>query len=163
MSAENKEELKEQLIRIPSALFESFDDDSKAEAEKMLGSIRKVTKATEAQAVVRCRLYEGMEFEVSNVTTTKFVPDENKPNEIIYTVFITTSNGARIKSDYFNGVNDAVSIGVTDEEVCRFVAHHKKLHTKFKLSEYTPRKGKFGKDEGEDKYRPESGTVVIVK
>lgn len=164
MSAENKENKKEDLIkRIPSDLFESLDDASKAEAEAMLGTIRKVTKATEAQAVVRCRLYEGMEFEVAGIYPTSFVPDKDKPEEVIYTVFVTTNNGARIKSDYFGSVKDAVTIGVTDEEVCRFVAHHKKNKTKFKLSEYTARKGKFGKDEGEDKYRPEAGKVVIVK
>lgn len=162
MGAENKENKKEDLIkRIPSELFKTFDDDTKADAETMLGMIREVTGATKAQAVVRCRLYEGMEFEVSNVTATAYAPDESKPNNIIYTVFITTSNGARVKSDYFNGVGGDVTIGVTDEEVCRFVAHHKQAHTKFKLVEYTARKGKFGVDEGEDKYRPESGKVVI--
>lgn len=162
MDAENKENKKEELIkRISSDLFESFDDDTKGEAEAMLGTIRKVTKATDAQAVVRCRLYEGMEFEVVGVYATAFVPDKDKPEDVIYTVFVTTNNGARIKSDYFGGVKDAVTIGVTDEEVCRFVAHHKKAHTKFKLSEYTARKGKYGVDEGEDKYRPESGKVTI--
>jgi hypothetical protein len=145
------------IKRIPSDLFESFDDDTKKEAEAMLGAIRKVTKATDAQAVVRCRLYEGMEFEVAGVFPSSFVPDKTKPEDILYTVFVTTNTGARIKSDYFGGVKDAVTIGVTDEEVCRFVAHHKKAKTTFKLSEYNPRKGKYGDDD----YRPESGKVVI--
>jgi hypothetical protein len=158
MSAENKENKKEELIkRISSDLFESFDADTKAEAEAMLGTIRRVTKATDAQAVVRCRLYEGMEFEVSGIYTTAFVPDKDKPEEVIYTVFVTTNTGARIKSDYFGSVKDNVTIGVTDEEVCRFVAHHKKAKTTFKLSEYTPRKGKFTDDD----YRPESGKVTV--
>lgn len=158
MGAENQENKKEDLIkRIPSELFATLDDATKADAEAMLGNIRKVTKATDAQAVVRCRLYEGMEFEVAGVYPTSFVPDKDKPEEVIYTVFVTTNNGARIKSDYFGSVTDKVTIGVTDEEVCRFVAHHKKNHTKFKLSEYAPRKGKFTDDD----YRPESGKVTI--
>lgn len=154
MSTENKENL---IKRIPSDLFESFDADTKSEAEAMLGTIRKVTKATDAQAVVRCRLYEGMEFEVAGIYVTSFTPNKEEPENTIYTVFVTTNNGARIKSDYFGSVKDDVTIGVTDEEVCRFVVYHKKAHTKFKLSEYNPRKGKFGDDD----YRPESGKVTI--
>jgi hypothetical protein len=161
MDAENKEmqeqEAQLKIKRIPSDLFETFDDDTKKEAEAMLGTIRRVTKATEAQAVVRSRLHEGMEFEVVGVVPTSFIPDKTKPEDVIYTVFVTTTTGARIKSDYFGSVKDAVTIGVTDEEVCRFVAHHKKNHTTFKLSEYNPRKGKFGDDD----YRPESGKVTI--
>lgn len=157
MNGENKENKKEELIkRIPSELFDVLSEDTKKDAEAMLGTIRKVTKATDAQAVVRCRLYEGMEFEVSGVYPTSFIPDKDRPEEVIYTVFVTTNNGARIKSDYFGSVNGDVTIGVTDEEVCRFVAYHKAEHTKFKLAEYTPRKGKFSDDD----YRPETGKVI---
>lgn len=173
MSEEEKAKLaaeeakKQELIDANVQAFKGkgLSDDEAKDAAEMLSTIRGVTKATKAQAVVRCRLHEGMEFNVIGTFCSEFTPkptDANPNPSTIYTVFITCNNGARIKSDYFNGVEDAVTIGVTDEEVCRFVAHHKKQKTLFRLEDYTPRKGDFGTTEGENKYRPESGKVIKV-
>lgn len=158
---------KQQLIEsCTSELFNNLATDEKDDAEKMLATIRTTMKTDGPKPVVRSRLYEGMEFQVTGITVTDFTPTASATNpnpSTIYTVFVTTSTGARVKAEYFGSVDSEIGIGVNDDEVCRFVAYHKKRKTNFKLSEYEPRKGTYGVNEGENKYRAEYGKVIIKK
>lgn len=154
------DEKKKDLIKVTSEVFNDLTETAKANAEKFLASVRGVTGATEAQAMVRSKLYEGMEFEVNGIYCSKFIPQATTDNpnpDPIYTLFITTTGGARVKSDYFQGVKHEVSIGITDEEVAKFAAYHAEEHTKFVLHEYSPRKGRYN----DENYRAESGAVKI--
>lgn len=151
---------KKDLIKVTSEVFNDLSVEAKANAEKFLSSVRGVTGATEAQAMVRSKLSEGMVFEVNGIFCSKFVPQAtaDNPNPTpIYTLYVTTTGGARVKADYFQGVKHDVSIGITDEEVAKFAAYHSEKHTQFVLHEYSPRKGRYG----DDNYRAESGAVKI--
>lgn len=117
-------------------------------------------EGVEDENIVRRRLSEGMEFTVSGIAINSFT---NNDGEQMQLVRITTSNGCQVNVAHFatikaDDVNN-VTIGVKKAEVARFVAYHKQEQTKFKIKEYSAKKGNYG----EPDYRPEECTIIVMK
>lgn len=152
MSKENNNQKSEAL---------KYDIDVKVlnntdEFDKLMQQLESV----ENDNIVRRRLSEGMEFTVSGIAINSFT---NNDNETVQLVRITTSNGCQVNVGHFATLKsenvNGITIGVKKAEVARFVAYHKQQGTKFKIKEYSAKKGTYG----EADYRPEECLLVVVK